>query len=94
MDRNEITPQEATAANADIWARYFEQEWGRWLTPFGGPSPEAAQTTAAQVAGFLTLVAAGPIAWMFAANAPQVRPLRPTPAPAASASASQAPAAA
>lgn len=72
-----MTPQEATVANTDIWARYFEQEWSRWLSPFGPPSPEATQTTAARVAGFLTLVAAGPIAWMYAANAPQVSALRP-----------------
>jgi hypothetical protein len=63
------TPQEATVANTDLWAKYFNDQWGRWLNPLGVPaaSPVAsiAAGTAAQVAGFLSLVAAGPIAWLY-----------------------------
>ena len=34
--------------------------------------PEVAEGTAARVAGFLTLIAAAPIAWLFDANAPRL----------------------
>ena len=69
-----MNPHESTAANADIWARYFEQQWTRWLPPLGERSPvsEIAGGTAANVASWLTLVAAAPIAWLFSANAPAV----------------------
>ncbi len=67
------TPHEATVANADLWAHYFREQWGRWLAPFGTPasSPmsQVAEGTAARVASFLTLVAAGPIAWLYATSA-------------------------
>ena len=61
---------ESTTANADLWSRYFADQWGRWLNPLGEPSPitEIAQGTGAQVAGFLTMLAAGPIAWLYNAN--------------------------
>ena len=63
-------PHEATIANADLWTRYFQDEWSRWLAPFGGradaPVSQMAEGTAARVASFLTLVAAGPIAWLYA----------------------------
>lgn len=61
---------EATARNAEIWARYFEQRWAGWLAPFAlsHATGEIAATTAARVAGLLTLVAAGPIAWLYASN--------------------------
>ncbi len=73
MDRSTPTPtpiqHEATVANADLWARYFQDQWSRWLDPFGvlaaAPVSQVAQGTAARVASFLTLVAAGPIAWMY-----------------------------
>jgi hypothetical protein len=81
VERTEMTPQEATVANTDIWAHYFEKQWGRWLDPFGLATKEVTQGNAARVAGFLTLVAAGPIAWMFAANAPQVVPMKPRAVP-------------
>ena len=62
---------ESTTANADLWSRYFADQWGRWLNPQGEPSPitEIAQGTGAQVAGILTMLAAGPIAWLYNANA-------------------------
>jgi hypothetical protein len=82
VERTDMTPQEATVANTDIWAHYFEQQWSRWLDPFGLATKEVTHGNAARVAGFLTLVAAGPIAWMFAANAPQVVPLKPRALPA------------
>ena len=68
-----MNAQEATLANADLWTAYFQQEWSRWLNPFGlgaqSPVSGLAEGTAARVAGFLTLVAAGPIARMFSSNA-------------------------
>jgi len=67
------TPHEATIANADLWARYFQEQWSSWLAPFGGradaPVAQMAEGTAARVASFLTLVAAGPIAWLYATSA-------------------------
>jgi len=68
--------QEATVLNADLWSRYFQNQWSSFLNPFGVPAQapvsEMAEGTAARVAGFLTFVAAGPIAWMYSANAPGV----------------------
>ena len=63
--------QETTIRNADLWTRYFADEWGRWLDPMGTSAPvsEIAEGTGARVAGFLTLLAAGPIAWLYNANA-------------------------
>ena len=67
------TPHDATVANADLWAHYFREQWGRWLSPLGAPaaSPvsQVAAGTAARVATLLTLVAAGPIAWLYATSA-------------------------
>ncbi len=67
------TPHEATIANADLWAYYFRDQWSRWLAPFGAradaPVSQVAEGTAARVASFLTLVAAGPIAWLYATSA-------------------------
>ena len=65
-----MTQQESTVANADLWSRYFQNEWSQWMTPWA--NPEVAASTAARVAGFLTLVAAGPIAWLYTANASNV----------------------
>ncbi len=62
---------ESTIANADLWSRYFQNEWARWA-PSDSPMAELAEGTAARVASFLTLVAAGPIAWLYAANEPKV----------------------
>jgi hypothetical protein len=62
---------EPTIANADLWARYFEREWGRWLEPLGGR--EVAEGAGARVAGLISLVAAGPIAWLYSANSPEAR---------------------
>jgi hypothetical protein len=76
MENRTVNPQEATAANADLWTRYFHDQWSSFLNPFGvpaaSPTSEFAEGTAARVASFLTLVAAGPIAWMYSANAPSV----------------------
>lgn len=73
------TLESTTVANADLWTRYFQNEWSRWLNPSGQsstPVSEVAEGTAARVAGFLTLVAAGPIAWLYSANVPQVSHIR------------------
>lgn len=67
------TPHEATIANADLWSVYFREQWGRWLAPLGSqagaPGSQIVDGTAARVASFLTLVAAGPIAWLYATSA-------------------------
>ena len=68
-----MDPQDSTVANADLWTKYFRDEWGRWLRPASRQEPAlsaVAESTAAQVASFLTLVAAGPIAWLYSANTP------------------------
>ncbi|MDP9236309.1 MAG: hypothetical protein M3P30_02740 [Chloroflexota bacterium] len=76
MEKQTVKPQEATAANADLWTRYFQDQWTNFLNPFGVPAQvpasEFAEGTGARVASFLTLVAAGPIAWIYSANAPSV----------------------
>lgn len=68
MERHESS----TIANTDLWSKYFQDEWSRFLNPFGRPtsSPvnQIADGTAARVASFLTFVAAGPIAWLYASN--------------------------
>ena len=68
--------QELTVRNTDLWSKYFQDQWSRMLNPFGVPvnSPvtELAEGTAARVAGFLTIVAAGPIAWLYNSKAPEV----------------------
>jgi hypothetical protein len=71
--------QESTIANADLWSRYFQNEWSRWFAPSDSAAAAVAEGTAASVAGFLTLVAAGPIAWLFNANTPA--PIRHEPLP-------------
>ena len=69
-----LNPHESTAANADIWARYLQEQWGRWLTPPGASTPisEIVEGAAANVASFLTLFASAPIAWLFNTNASYV----------------------
>ena len=62
--------QDTTVANADLWSRYFQNEWSRWFAPSDSAATAVAEGTAASVASFLTLVAAGPIAWLYNANAP------------------------
>jgi hypothetical protein len=63
---------ETTIRNADLWSRYFQDQWGRMLNPLGVPaeSPvtQIAEGTAARVANVLTLIAAGPIAWLYQSN--------------------------
>ncbi len=69
------THEAPTVANADLWTRYFQDEWSFWLNPLGaGAGTPVAEGTAARVAGFLTLVAAGPIAWLYNSNAPKAMP--------------------
>lgn len=70
--------QHSTIANADLWAKYFHDQWA-WLQPIAGPdSVTVAAGAGARIANFLTLVAAGPVAWMYANSASRnVTPLRP-----------------
>ena len=81
METNAMkTAQDSTIANADLWSRYFQEQWSQWWSPLSGATPapvaEMADGTAARVANFLTLVAAGPIAWLYNSNAPQVIEIR------------------
>lgn len=69
MESKHVTTQESTIANADLWTRYFQNEWSRWLAPSDSAAAAMAEGTGARVASFLTLVAAGPIAWLYNANA-------------------------
>src|SRR5581483_11938037 len=68
-EQHHMETHEPTTANADLWAKYFQEEWGRWFRPFGAtgqtPVAQVAEGTAARVASFLSLVAAGPIAWLY-----------------------------
>jgi hypothetical protein len=77
--RDMSTQQESTIANADLWTRYFQNEWSRWAAPADSSVSAMAEGTAARVASFLTLVAAGPIAWLYNANTTNVTPLREEP---------------
>lgn len=80
MESKHVTTQESTIANADLWTRYFQNEWSRWLAPADSTASAMAEGTGARVASFLTLVAAGPIAWLYNSNAntPAVTPIRET----------------
>lgn len=64
--------ESSTIANADLWSKYFQDEWSRFLNPLGvsqqSPVNQIAEGTGARIASFLTLVAAGPIAWLYASN--------------------------
>jgi hypothetical protein len=71
--------ESSTIANADLWSHYFQREWSRWM-PADSPLAEIAEGTAARVASFLTLVAAGPIAWLYASNEPRVEKISREPA--------------
>jgi hypothetical protein len=59
--------QDATAANVALWAHYFDNQWGRLLEPLG--QADVAHAIASAVAGWLALVTAPQIAWMYANNA-------------------------
>ena len=52
---------DSTVANTDLWSRYLRDQWGGRQSP----TAELADGTAARVAGLFTLVAAGPIAWLY-----------------------------
>jgi hypothetical protein len=83
MESRDMTQQESTIANADLWTRYFQNEWSRWSSPSDTSVSAVAEGTAARVASFLTLVAAGPIAWLYSSNSNNVTPIREDAAPAA-----------
>lgn len=75
IELTENMKPEPTIANADLWSKYFRDQWSAWLNPFGLQDANVTQIadgTAARVASFLTLLAAGPIAWLYQANAPAV----------------------
>jgi hypothetical protein len=72
-----VDTQELTIKNTDLWTKYYQDQWSRMLNPFGLPVPELAEGTAARVAGFLTIVAAGPIAWLYNTKEPQTAAIEP-----------------
>ena len=63
---------ETTIANADLWSKYFQDEWSKMLNPFGRPPgseiTQIAEGTGARVANWFSLVTAGPIAWLYSTN--------------------------
>jgi hypothetical protein len=59
--------QDATAANVALWAQYLDDEWGRLLGPLG--QADAAHAMASAVAGWLAIVTAPQIAWLYEENA-------------------------
>jgi hypothetical protein len=59
--------QDATAANVALWAHYLDDEWGRLLGPFG--QMDAAHAMASAVAGWLAILTAPQIAWLYEDNA-------------------------
>jgi hypothetical protein len=67
------TPHDPTIANTAIWSHYLREQWGGWLAPLGSradaPASQIVDGTAARVASLLTLMAAGPIAWLYATAA-------------------------
>jgi len=73
-----LEPHETTVANADLWGKYFERQWA-WLAPVAGPdAAQVAAASGARIANLLTLIAAGPIAWLYASNAAKGRPVMRT----------------
>ncbi len=72
-----MNQQDSTIANADLWTKYLHDQWSPWLRPFAGADAvTVAAGAGARIASFLTLVAAGPIAWLYAASAPNITPIR------------------
>lgn len=72
--------RETTTNNADLWARFFTDQWSAWLDPFGisaartggDPARAIAETAAADVASFVALFVRDPIEHMYQDNAPAV----------------------
>jgi hypothetical protein len=68
----------STAANADLWAGYLRVQWGGWLrlAGLGDASDEIARSAAdaagATIAAVVSAWLGGPVARMYAANAPGV----------------------
>jgi hypothetical protein len=79
-EKNAVSQQESTIANADLWSKYFQDQWSPWFRrsddPGSAPVAQVAAGTGARVANLLTLVAAGPVAWLYA-NSALREPLRP-----------------
>jgi hypothetical protein len=65
-----VAAPEPVTDNADLWAKFFRDQWG---ASSGSPAAQIAEGTAARVANFVTFLAAGPIALLYGSNAPQVR---------------------
>jgi hypothetical protein len=72
--------REATANNADLWARYLSDEWSAWLDPLGVRriaradriTRAIAEAAAAGVATWLTMLYAQPIGRLYSVNEPEV----------------------
>lgn len=85
-EKNAVNPQESTIANADLWSKYFQDQWSPWFGRRADPGrdgsgsapvAQVAAGTGARVANLLTLVAAGPVAWLYSNNASNYPPLQP-----------------
>ena len=76
-EKNAVSQQESTIANADLWSKYFQDQWSPWLRRRDDPVAQVAAGTGARVANLLTLFAAGPVAWLYSNNASNYPPLRP-----------------
>lgn len=74
--KNAANAQQSTIANADLWSKYFQDQWSPWIGRKDDPIAQVAAGTGARVANLLTLVAAGPVAWLYA-NSALREPLRP-----------------
>jgi hypothetical protein len=75
-EKNAVSQHESTIANADLWSKYFQDQWSPWIGRRDDPVAQVAAGTGARVANLLTLVAAGPVAWLYA-NSAMRAPLRP-----------------
>jgi hypothetical protein len=65
-----LTAPEPIIDNADLWAKFFRDQWG---ASSGSPAAQLAEGTAARVSNFVNFLAAGPIALLYGSNSPQPR---------------------
>lgn len=70
--------RDTTSNNADLWSAYLEQQWSRWIDPFGllrddnSVTRATAAVAAAGMARAVTAWLAPAIDTMYRANAPAV----------------------
>ena len=69
-----MTQHESTVANSELWCKFLREQWSFWFDPFGllvnSSTPDLlADRVAARIANLLTLVAFGPVAWLYQSSA-------------------------